>query len=569
MEVPPLTPESVQLVSYLQDQEVCTQDQAQRALHADAQAPGDRPITALLVDAGVSESRLLAGLAGAVGMEYVDLDDFSIDAAATTLVPESMCRRLGCLPLAFEEDTLVVAMSDPTNVLAKDDLRAATQSEIRVVLATHSDIESAINRFHRMDDSLDTLSDEFDGGHALSDTVEDIAGAAQIVDEAPVVKLVNLLITQAVNDRASDIHIEPQERDVRIRFRIDGVLHEVMRSPRTIQAGATSRLKIMADLDIAERRVPQSGRISVKVANRAVDLRVETLPTVYGEKIVLRVLDKSAGLIDLEEIGFSEANIERFKFAADLPYGSILAAGPTGSGKSTTLYAALNHLNDDGRNIITVEDPVEQRIAGLNQVQVHTKAGMTFGSSLRSILRADPDIVMVGEMRDAETARIGIEAALTGHLVLSTIHTNDAPSVLTRLIDMGIEPFLVASSIDCVVGQRLARRLCLKCREPYTPTIEQLRHVGWEGADALTELPTLYSAVGCASCSKTGYHGRTAVHEVMIVSEEIERLVAENVNADEIKKIAIADGMTTMRYDALVKAAHGVTSLEEVLRVTV
>jgi type IV pilus assembly protein PilB len=564
-----LTRESEQLVAFLRDQGVVTQEQAEQAIAAESAAPGVRPITAILVDVGVSESALLASLAAAAGIDFVDLTEVQIDPTAISMVPEAMCRRLSCIPVSFDGTTIVVAMADPTNVLAKDDLRAVTRSDVRVVLATHADIEAAVNRFHRMDESFDTLTDEFGTANAGIDTVEDITVGADITDEAPVVKLANLLITQAVNDRASDIHIEPQERDVRVRFRIDGVLHEIMRSPKTLQAGLTSRMKIMADLDIAERRVPQSGRISVRVGNKPIDLRVETLPTVYGEKIVMRIIDKSTGLIEIGDLGFSKANLDRYLSACRQSYGAILVSGPTGSGKSTTLYATLNMLNGPERNIITVEDPVELRIAGVNQVQVHNKAGMTFASALRSILRADPDVVMVGEMRDAETATIGIQAALTGHLVLSTIHTNDAPSVLTRLVEMGVEPFLVASSIDCVVGQRLARKLCEKCKEPYEPSVDALREAGWPHLEALTELPMLYRRGSCASCAKTGYRGRVAVHEVMLVNEEIERLCAERVGSEDIKKLAIAEGMITLREDALLKAYQGVTSLEEVVRVTV
>lgn len=553
----------------MRDQGVVTPEQAQQALVQDSAGAGTRPITAILVDLGVSEGALVGTLAAAAGIDFVDLTDVQIDASAVTMVPEAMCRRLGCLPITFDGTTLVVAISDPTNVLAKDDLRAVTRSEISIVLATASDIDAAINRFHRMDESFDSLTGELGGGD-LVETVEDISSGTELIDEAPVVKLVNLLITQAVNDRASDIHIEPQERDVRVRYRIDGVLHEVMHSPKTIQSGLISRLKIMAELDIAERRVSQSGRISVKVGGRAVDLRVETLPTVWGEKIVMRIVDKTSGLINLDDLGFSDYNRDRFLWGVHLPYGAILVSGPTGSGKSTTLYAALGVLNDTERNIITVEDPVEQRIAGLNQVQVHTKAGLNFATVLRSILRADPDVVMVGEMRDTETARIGIEAALTGHLVLSTIHTNGAPSVLTRLVDMGVEPFLVASALDCVVGQRLARRLCAKCKEAYVPTPDALREAGWIGVDDLVELPTLYTTVGCAACAKTGYLGRVAVHEIMKVSEEIERMVSERTgSAEDIKRVAVSEGMYTLRQDGLQKAALGITSLEEVMRVTV
>jgi type IV pilus assembly protein PilB len=564
-----MTVQSAQLVDFLRGRGVVTDEQARLAMERDAAEPGRRPITAVLVDVGVSESSLLASLAGAVGMEFYDLNEVAIDPSAVSLVPDTMCRRVGCMPVGFDGDTLLVAMSDPTNVLARDDLRAVTRRDIRVVLATQTDIESAINRYHRMDESFDSLTEDFSTDSTTFDTIEDIASGVELVDEAPVVKLVNLLITQAVNDRASDIHIEPQERDVRVRFRIDGVLHEVMRSPKTIQAGIISRMKIMSELDIAERRVPQSGRISVTIGQRGVDLRVETLPTVFGEKIVMRVIDKSAGLVELSEMGFSESNMQRYLKACALPYGAIIASGPTGSGKSTTLYATLNLLNDAERNIITVEDPVEQRIAGLNQIQVNEKAGMTFASALRSILRADPDVVMVGEMRDRDTAQIGVEAALTGHLVLSTIHTNDAPSVMTRLIEMGIEPFLVASAIDCVIGQRLARKLCVKCREEYTPTVDSLVEAGWPHVADLDSLPTLYRPVGCQACAKTGYKGRTAAYEIMLVNEEIERLCSERVNAEELRKAAISHGMTTLREEALLKARDGVTSLEEVLRVTI
>lgn len=554
------------LVRYLQDQGVCTQQQAENALRAERGNPGERPITAILVALGVSEAALLASLASAADMEFVDLFEAGIDPAAVSMVPEAMCRRLKCLPISYDGHTLVVAMSDPTNVLAQDDLRAVTRSEVRVVLATQSDIVEAISRFYRMDESLETLTESFETGGA-TELTEDIAAVGGIADETPLVKLVNLLITQAVNDRASDIHIEPQEGDVRVRFRIDGVLHEVMRSPKTIQSGVISRLKVMSDLDISERRAPQSGRFSVKVGQRPIDLRVETLPTVYGEKIALRIIDKSTGLVDVGELGLSATDLDKFMWAMRLPYGAVIASGPTGSGKSTTLYACLTLLNSPERNIITVEDPVEQRIAGLNQVQVLVKAGMTFASALRSILRADPDIVMVGEMRDTETAKIGIEAALTGHLVLSTIHTNDSPSVMTRLIEMGVEPFLVASSIDCVIGQRLARRLCAKCKRPVQPLAEVLAEAGWD-AEQWGEAPTFYEAVGCASCSRTGYHGRIAVFEIMIVSEEIERMCTERMGVEDIRALAIAQGMTTLRQDALRKASSGVTSLEEVLRVT-
>jgi type IV pilus assembly protein PilB len=406
-----------------------------------------------------------------------------------------------------------------------------------------------------------SAADEASGG-------EDLASVTRIVEDAPIIKLVNLLIQQAVQDRASDIHIEPQERELRVRYRIDGVLHEVMRPPRTIQAGVISRLKIMADLDIAERRVPQDGRVALTVAGKSVDLRVATLPTVYGEKVVMRILDKSAVLLTLPELGFSPGNFERYQASAGKPYGMVLVTGPTGSGKSTTLYATLNSVNDAGRNIVTIEDPVEYRLGGVNQVQVNVKAGLTFAAALRSILRCDPDIVLIGEIRDAETAHIAVESALTGHLVLATLHTNDAPSAITRLTEMGLEPFLVASAVDCVLAQRLARRLCDKCREPYQPTAEALAEAGWPAA-AGGEPPTLHRAVGCTACGKTGYRGRLALHEVMTVDEEIERLCVQRRSSNELAEHARGDGMIPLRQDGLAKAILGDTSVEEVMRVVV
>ena len=381
-------------------------------------------------------------------------------------------------------------------------------------------------------------------------------------------KFVNLLITQAVNDRASDIHVEPTEHDLRIRFRIDGVLHEVMRSPRSIQAGVISRLKVMAEINIAERRIPQDGRISLKVGGRSVDLRVATLPIVHGEKVVMRILDKGQALLRLEDLGFLPETLERFSTAYRKPYGTILVTGPTGSGKSTTLYATLNILNEAHRNIITVEDPVEYRLAGINQVQVHPKAGLTFASALRSILRADPDVILVGEVRDRETAVIAIEAALTGHLVLTTLHTNNAASTPMRLVEMGVEPFLVTSAIDCVVAQRLARRLCDHCKESYQPTEAELVEAGWS-PDELSgnDWPTLQRPMGCSSCGKTGYRGRFAIHEVLLLSEEMERMIIERRSTEDLAKLAVMEGMITLKKDGLRKVALGHTSLEEIFRV--
>jgi type IV pilus assembly protein PilB len=455
-------------------------------------------------------------------------------------------------------------MSDPANVFAIDDIRSASGMTVLPVVATRTDVQAALDRHYRADGELDELTTAMEP----DDDDEDLASIKEVVEDAPIVKFVNLLITQGIQDRASDIHLEPTEHDVRVRFRIDGVLHEVMRSPKSIQSGVISRLKIMADMNIAERRIPQDGRLSVATNGQKVDLRVATLPTVWGEKIVMRILDNSTAMLDLADLGFRDVNYDRFSLSFTKPYGMILVVGPTGSGKSTTLYATVNILNRPEVNIITVEDPVEYRLPGVNQVQTHTKAGLTFAAALRSILRSDPDIVLIGEIRDHETAQIAVESALTGHLVLSTLHTNDAPSAVTRLIEMGIEPFLVGSALDCVLAQRLARRLCPKCKEQYQPAAEALRSAGLvlpEGA----EVPRIYRAVGCSVCSRTGYKGRVALHEVLPVTEQIERLAVERASSATIAVAAREEGMQTLRQDGLAKVLAGVTSLDEILRVVV
>jgi type IV pilus assembly protein PilB len=520
----------------------------------------------ILIDLGlVGEAALVKALAMQIGLPFMDLSDFQIDLTAAQTIPQTLAKRYTALPIAFEEETLVVAMSDPGNVFAVDDIRTLTGRDIRIVVATRSDIADAIERVSRVDAEVGDLAAS--AAEEATD-LDDLAALKETVDEAPIVKLVNLLITQAVNDRASDIHIEPQERDVRIRYRIDGVLHEVMRSPKSIQNGVLSRLKIMADIDIAERRIPQDGRVGLVVGGKAIDLRVATMPTVHGEKGVIRILDKSHALLNLTDLGFSDSNMERFEASYRKPYGMILVTGPTGSGKSTTLYATLNILNTADRNIITVEDPVEYRLPGTNQVQMNPKAGLTFASALRSILRSDPDVVLIGEIRDGETAQIAVQAALTGHLVLSTLHTNDAPSAVTRLTEMGIEPFLVSSAVDAVLAQRLIRVLCEKCKEYYQPTADALK----EARIPLLpdgSVPRLYRPVGCNYCGNTGYRGRMAVHEVMTMSEEIERMTVERRSSEEIAKVAQEQGMMTLRQDGILKLLAGLTSVEELFRVIV
>jgi type IV pilus assembly protein PilB len=523
-----------------------------------------RALGRVLVDQGVlTESQLVAALAQQIGMRFVELSEFPIDPSAVSLVPGQLARRYVVLPFGFEDGKLLLAMADPANFLAIEDVRAVAQAEVKPCVATRGDVLAAIDRHYRADSDLDDLTAILD-----HEEEEDLSKVREAVDDAPIVKYVNALITQAIQDRASDIHLEPTERDLRVRYRIDGVLHEIMRSPKTIQSGVISRLKIMADINIAERRIPQDGRLSVNANGKKVDLRVATLPTVWGEKVVMRILDNSTAMLDLADLGFSEENYQRYSWSFVKPYGMILVTGPTGSGKSTTLYATLNILNRPEVNIITVEDPVEYRLAGVNQIQTHVKAGLTFSSALRSILRADPDIVLIGEIRDHETALIAIEAALTGHLVLSTLHTNDAPSAITRLTEMGVEPFLVGSSVDCVLAQRLARLLCPKCKEEYIPTPEALLTARYPWQDG-EPLPRLFRSVGCSACAKTGYKGRLALHEVMPVSEEVERLTVEHAPASRITEVAIREGMITLRLDGMAKVAQGITSIDEILRVVV
>ena len=528
-----------------------------------------RSLGRVLIELGyLSESALVSILAGQLGLEFADLGEMTLDASAVATVPEAVARRHNCIPIRFEEgNRLVIAMADPANVVAVDDIRAMTSKDVRTVVATKADVLGAINRHYRLDRTAETLVEE---AAAEQDIEKDLdaqlknAGA----EDAPIIKLVNLLITQAANDRASDIHVEPGEKDLRVRYRIDGVLHEVMKPPKAVQSGITSRLKIMADINIAEKRIPQDGRIGIIVQGRQLDLRVATLPTVHGEKIVMRILDKTSVMLQLTDLGFEPENLERFAESYKKPYGAILVTGPTGSGKSTTLYATLNVLNREDVNIITVEDPVEYQLPGVNQVQTNPKAGLTFASALRSILRSDPDIVLIGEIRDRETAQIAVEAALTGHLVLSTLHTNDAPSALTRLIEMGIEPFLVASALDAVVAQRLARKLCSRCKIEYTPTAEELDLCKMP-FDPNEPLPKLFKPAGCSACGNTGYKGRLAVHEVMTVTEDIERLVAEKASSEDIGRVAAQQGMKSLRDDGMAKVKAGVTSIEEIFRVIV
>ncbi len=552
---------SKQLGQILLELKLITSEQLDTAVEEHHRSP--KSLGRVLIDLGmIKEGDLVRALAEQVGLEFVDLAEYPVDATATTLLPEALARRYRALPIGERDGKLLVAMSDPANVYALDDIRTITSRDVQPLVATAADVERAIQKYAGLDNQVEALASVA----ADSADAEDEHMQAALED-APIVKLVNAIMTQAVGDRASDVHIEPAEKNVRIRFRVDGVLHEPMPpAPKSIQGGLISRLKVMAELNIAEKRVPQDGRISMKVGGKALDLRLATLPTVHGEKVVIRILDKTNALLKLEDLGFMDDAYKRFAQSFRKPYGAILVTGPTGSGKSTTMYSTLNILNEVDKNIITVEDPVEYRLAGVNQIQVNPKAGLTFASALRSILRADPDIVLIGEIRDQETARIAVEAALTGHLVLSSLHTNDAPSAITRLTEMDVETFLVASAIDSIVAQRLARKLCERCKTAYQPEEPELQEAGFPEW-LWPEITELYKPQGCAACANTGFRGRMGLYEVMPITEEIERLTVERASSEAIKAVAVQQGMITLRDDGLQKVRMGNTSIEEVARV--
>ena len=542
------------------DSKLLTEEQLEEALAAQ----NGKGLPRAIQELGMStEENIAKAIADSMQLEFVKLDGYEIDASASMLISEEIALKYDLIPIGFNGDMLIVAMLDPANIFAIDDIQIMTKKDIDIVVATESDIISTIEKFSRLDNSVDdmveNISSEFEDEDIEGDS-EDREG-----EVAPVVKLINLILMEGVRSRASDIFIEPQEKDVRVRYRIDGVLHEAMRSPKKVQSGMISRIKIMSGIDIAERRKPQDGRFGITVNNETVDFRVATLPDIYGELIVMRLLRKEAAMMELEDLGFSSDSFKRFETSFTKPYGAILITGPTGSGKTTTLYGVLNILNDVTKNLITVEDPVEYRVAGISQVQVNVKANLTFAAALRSILRQDPDILMIGEIRDEETALIAIESALTGHLVLSTLHTNDAAGSLTRLTEMGIEPFLVASGVDCVIAQRLARLLCKECKEPYEPSEQLLKDAGIE---VNGKIPTLYRPKGCKKCNNTGYKGRLGIYEILLVTEEIERLAVKKATSEAIKKVGMEQGMKTLRQDGIEKALQGITSIEEVARVT-
>ncbi|UNK16087.1 Flp pilus assembly complex ATPase component TadA [Paenibacillus sp. N3/727] len=506
----------------------------------------------------ISEQRLIEVLEFQLGIPYVSLFKYPIDTKLLNIVPKETAERNKLIPLKKENNKLFVAMADPMDFYAIDDLRLSTGFQIEVVIATKEDIQKSINKYYSLVDNMDDL---LGMGLKSKDKEEDT-----VTDEnSPVVKLVNQMILVGYQQRASDIHIDPREAEVVVRYRVDGILRTEQKFPKNMLSMIVARIKIMSNLNITEFRVPQDGRIKIIMDGNAVDLRISTLPTVYGEKVVMRILDLGSSAIDLKRMNFHPTNYERFVQMIDKPTGIVLITGPTGSGKSSTLYSALSQLNTPDVNIITVEDPVEYRLEGVNQVQVNANTGMTFAKGLRAILRQDPNIVMVGEIRDTETAEISVRASLTGHLVLSTIHTNDAISTITRLIDMGIEPFLVAASLSGVVAQRLVRRICQECKTIHMPTNREQEIFENRGL----QVDTIARGKGCGACNMTGYKGRIAIHEILVIDDEIRRMIMNNRSIEEIRQIAVNKGTIFLLDDGLMKVKEGYTTTEEVLRVAI
>jgi len=537
----------------------------------DQRANGGRLGEALVRLGLLKEQELVNLHSKQYGIPAVNLESFEVDPEVTKLIPEDLVQKYRVMPINRVGSTLIVAVEDPSNMFAVDDIKFLTGYNVEVVVAAPSAIKGAIDKYYDSSATLLDVMSNFDleDLEVVTSSEEiNVADLEKAVDDAPVVKLVNLVLSDAIKKGASDIHIEPYEKAFRVRFRIDGILYEEMKPPMKLKNAITSRLKIMANLDIAERRLPQDGRIKLKISkDKDMDFRVSVLPTLFGEKIVLRLLDKSNLQLDMTKLGFEERALKDFKDSIHRPYGMVLVTGPTGSGKTTTLYSALSELNTLETNISTAEDPVEFNLPGINQVQMHEEIGLNFAASLRSFLRQDPDIIMVGEIRDFETAEIAIKAALTGHLVLSTLHTNDAPSTVNRLLNMGVEPFLVASSTNLILAQRLARRICPNCKEKVDVPAQALLDIGLPEEEVGTF--ACYRGTGCANCSDTGYRGRVALYEVMPVTDELKELVLNGASAMELKDLAVQQGMKTLRMSGISKIQEGMTTVEEVVRTTI
>ena len=560
---------AVRLGDMLVKATLITREQLNQALQQQ-QTSGGRIGTNLVKLGFISEDDITSFLSRQYGVPSINLSHFEIDGVVIKLIPSEIAQKHQIIPINRTGNILTVAMADPSNIFAIDDIKFMTGFKVEPVVAAETSIRNAINKYYDSAGLVEDIMKTFDDKdvEALKDD-EDAVNAAELgkaAEDAPVVKLVNLILTDAIKKSASDIHIEPYEKSFRVRYRIDGVLYDVMQPPLRLKAAITSRIKIMAQLDIAERRLPQDGRIKIKMAGKEMDYRVSTLPTLFGEKVVLRLLDKGNLQLDMTKLGFGPEALTDFESGLLLPYGMVLVTGPTGSGKTTTLYSALNRLNIVDTNIMTAEDPVEFNLAGINQVQTKAEIGLTFAAALRSFLRQDPDVIMVGEIRDYETAEIGVKAALTGHLVLSTLHTNDAPSTISRLLNMGVEPFLVSASTNVIVAQRLARRICQSCREIVPVPSQALVNVGFSAEEAKT-LKT-FKGKGCMSCSDTGYKGRVALYEVMLIKENIKEAILQGASALELRELGRKNGMQTLREAGLQKIREGMTTLEEILRVT-
>ena len=551
------------ICSRLVDAGIITEAQAQEAL--EIQKTSKALIGSILTQLGYcTEDDIARIMAQKSGYRYVSINEIGVNVAAANLITPEMALRNNVLPLYQEDKTLYVAMKNPNDIITIDNLHLMTGLEICPLVVADMELAAAIENFANMNSSVENYDDD-DQTETAEETEE------LTLDDKPAVQLVNQIINNAIKSGASDVHIEALEKILRVRFRIDGVLQEVMQNPIKIFPSVVSRVKVLGGMDIAEKRVPQDGRATVRYEDRTLDVRIATMPTVYGEKIVMRLLERNKGTVSIKDINFSKRQFPRFDKAIHMPYGFVLVTGPTGSGKSTTLYATLAEISTLEKNVITLEDPVERRMAGINQVQMNNRAGMTFAAALRSVLRSDPDIVMVGEIRDGETAKIAVEAALTGHMVLSTLHTNDAAGAVTRLEEMGVEPFLTASSLVGVLAQRLVRKLCPKCKEEYTLTREEMLKIlpDFPVEEYPQEVYKVYKPKGCLTCNNTGYKGREAVFEFLTVTEEMKKLILDRANGAQIKKLAMEQGMFTLKNEGIYKVMEGKTSIEELLRVIV
>ncbi|HUK55435.1 MAG TPA: type II secretion system ATPase GspE [Nitrospiria bacterium] len=517
----------------------------------------------------VKEGEVLEALGLQFHLPFIpDILPTQVDPVFLSKIPIGFAKRYELLPLREENGRVMTATANPLQLAALDDARVLLGCDVQVVLSPARVILSCINQvYDRASDTAQQVIDDLSTENLdlLASELQEPVDLLEVTDEAPIIRLVNSTMFQAVKDRVSDIHIEPFERDLEIRYRIDGIMYKILSPPKRFQSSIISRIKIMAGMNIAEKRLPQDGRIGIKIAGRDIDIRASVIPTAHGERVVLRLLDKSTSLLNLEDIGLTRQDQETMFHLIQLSHGIVLVTGPTGSGKTTTLYASLNRINSPDKNIITIEDPIEYQLKGIGQMQVNPKINLTFANGLRSILRQDPDVIMVGEIRDAETAEIAIHASLTGHLVFSTLHTNDTAGAITRLIDMGIEPFLVASSVIAILAQRLVRLLCPDCRQAYSPTSQELSKLGFKAG---ASPPSFYRAVGCGLCKRTGYHGRTGIYEILLIDDEIRQMILSKVDSNRIKNRAVEKGMRTLRDDGARKVLDGVTTVEEVLRVT-